>query len=116
MLELIMSPAGLIIALLALIILGFVLFSRKKSPSSVESKKADSAKEDASYRAEPLETGSEFDELSDEELIAVLTAAVMASMGNDPECKLKVKSFRRIPQTAPIWNTVGRSEYISGKL
>lgn len=53
--------------------------------------------------------------LSDDSLIAVLTAAVMA-MQSDPDVKIRVTSFRRIPQSSPIWNTIGRRERIEGKL
>lgn len=55
------------------------------------------------------------DALSDDALIAVLTAAVM-SMQSDPNIKIKVTSFRRIPQSAPIWNVIGRRERMENKL
>jgi len=53
---------------------------------------------------------------SDNSLIAVLTAAVTAYMGSSSDVKVRVTSFKRIPQTSPVWNTVSRSEYISNKL
>lgn len=53
---------------------------------------------------------------SDTELIAVLTAAIQACYRSDIQTRIRVKSFRRIPETSPIWNTTGRSEYISEKL
>ncbi len=53
---------------------------------------------------------------SQDELVAVLTAAILASVRNTTECNLRVKSFRRISQNSPAWNTAGRNEYISGKL
>lgn len=57
-------------------------------------------------------------DMSDDTLIAVLTAAVMASIKNSssPDCKIRVKSFRRIPNTSPSWNVAGRNDYISQKL
>jgi len=55
------------------------------------------------------------EDLSDDTLIAVLTAAVMAMQSN-PDVKIKVTSFRRIPQSAPVWNTVGRRERMENKL
>jgi len=55
------------------------------------------------------------EDLNDESLIAVLTAAVMAMQSN-PDIKLQVTSFRRIPQSSPVWNTTGRREYIENKL
>lgn len=55
-------------------------------------------------------------DMPEEELVAVLTAAVLAAMRPAPDCKLKITSFRRIPQISPIWNAFGRSEYLSNKL
>jgi|BioPla2DNA2_1021312.scaffolds.fasta_scaffold44455_1 sodium pump decarboxylase gamma subunit len=54
--------------------------------------------------------------LSDDSLVAVLTAAVLASMGSRPDTKIRVTSFKRIQQTSPVWNAIGRKEYISNKL
>lgn len=48
-------------------------------------------------------------------LMAVIAAAV-ASMNRSADVKLVVKSFRRIPQTSPVWNTNGRIELHRGKL
>lgn len=56
------------------------------------------------------------DDLSDDSLIAILTAAVVASMGNNPDIKIRVTSFRRINQSSPIWNTIGRRERMENKL
>lgn len=52
---------------------------------------------------------------SDDEVIAVISAAVN-SLNTAPGCKLVVKSFRRIPQTSPIWSTSGRVERFQSKL
>lgn len=52
----------------------------------------------------------------DENLVAVLTAAVLASMGIEPEYKIRVKSFRRIPQSSPIWNIAGRTDNVTDGL
>lgn len=51
----------------------------------------------------------------EDELIAVLTAAIAASL-NQSTYNLKIKSFRRIGQTSPVWNTVSRKEQIENKL
>lgn len=40
------------------------------------------------------------------ELVAVLTAAVMAYMKQTPGFKIRVKSFRRIHNDSPAWNSV----------
>ncbi len=55
------------------------------------------------------------EEEDEEELIAVLTAAIAASL-NTSTYNLKIKSFRRIGQSAPAWNTVSRKEQIESNL
>lgn len=50
-----------------------------------------------------------------EELIAVLTAAVAASL-NTSTYNLKIKSFRRVGQYAPAWNQVSRKEQLENNL
>ena len=54
-------------------------------------------------------------EVNDEELVAVISAAIAASMGlSIPQ--LNIKSIRRIQQTTPAWAVASRQEQISGKL
>ncbi|MCG8501114.1 MAG: OadG family protein [Firmicutes bacterium] len=55
------------------------------------------------------------EEPDDDELVAVLTAAIAASL-NQSTYHLRVKSFRRISQTSPVWNTVGRKEQFENNL
>jgi len=50
------------------------------------------------------------------ELIAVLTAAVMASMKQAPDFKVKIKSFKRICNDSPAWSSVGLAEQISSRI
>ncbi len=53
--------------------------------------------------------------VNDEELVAVIAAAVAASLGvSIPE--INIRSIRRIPQSSPTWATAGRQEQIYGKL
>lgn len=52
---------------------------------------------------------------NDDEVIAVISAAVN-EMNTTPGYKLVVKSFRRIPQTSPVWSTAGRVERLQNKL
>ncbi len=46
------------------------------------------------------------------ELIAVLTAAIAASL-NQSTCNLKIKSYRRV-DSAPIWNRTARLDNLNG--
>lgn len=55
-------------------------------------------------------------ECSDSELVAVLTAAILASGRTRPESKIRVASYRRVPLNTPAWNAASRAGIISGKL
>ncbi len=45
----------------------------------------------------------------DEEIVAAISAA-LASVSTRPGNRLVVKNIRRIPQSAPVWNSTGRIE------
>jgi sodium pump decarboxylase gamma subunit len=49
------------------------------------------------------------------EIIAVISAAIMACM-QDSGTGLRVRSIRRIGHTTPIWNVAGRNEQILSKI
>ncbi|HHV28872.1 sodium pump decarboxylase subunit gamma [Acetivibrio mesophilus] len=46
-----------------------------------------------------------------EEIILAISAAI-AALESRPGYKLVVKSFRRIPQTSPVWSATGKIERI----
>ena len=51
---------------------------------------------------------------NDDELIAVLTAAVAASL-NTSTYNLHIKSYRRVDNTMPAWNRAGVTETINNR-
>ncbi|MDR7855687.1 OadG family transporter subunit [Tissierella sp.] len=52
---------------------------------------------------------------NDEELVAVIAAAIAASLGvSVPD--INIKSIRRVSQSTPAWAAMGRQERIYGKL
>ncbi|GAE89147.1 OadG family transporter subunit [Acetivibrio straminisolvens] len=112
-----MNNPNIVTVLVALavfvVIIGlFVFINRKSKSSTSDTNRLTGNPADTSGK-----TGKSSSNLpEDDALVAVLTAAVLASMGNRPDVKIRVTSFRRIPETSPIWNTVGRKEYISNKL
>ncbi len=55
------------------------------------------------------------DNMEEEELVAVLTAAIAANL-NQSTYNLKIKSIRRIDKTSPVWNAVSRKEQIENML
>ena len=54
------------------------------------------------------------DEMDDEELVAVITAAVAASL-NTSTYNLRIKSLRRIDNKQPAWNRAGIRETINNR-
>ncbi len=53
-------------------------------------------------------------DMDEEELIAVLTAAVAASL-NTSTYNLQIKSYRRVGSTSPAWNRAGLNETIANR-
>jgi len=51
---------------------------------------------------------------NDTELIAVLTAAIAASM-NTSAYNLKIKSYKRIHDTIPAWSKAGRADIMNSR-
>lgn len=49
---------------------------------------------------------------SDDELIAVLTAAI-AALQSSSQSKLVIRSYRRVNEPIPIWNRVARENLIN---
>ncbi len=54
-------------------------------------------------------------EVDEEELIAVITAAIANSLGVDiPE--INIRSIRRTPQATTVWREIGKQEQIMGRM
>ena len=100
---------GLLIVFSVLIILMLVLYAMKYIFAS-KIKQAETVQ-----KAEPQNVQAPAavvsDDADDEELIAVLTAAVAASL-NTSTYNLKIKSYRRVGNNAPAWNRAGLNEVI----
>jgi len=112
---------GMFIVFLALILLSLVIFVfskilQKKDKALAESE--DSTKKAVSHLeiSENNKPDAPLDNIPDNELVAVLSAAIMASMKGQHVYNFRIKSFRRLPQGTPVWNRTGRMEYISNKL
>ena len=100
---------GLAIVFAVLVILMFVLKIMEKIFAPKTVKKAEVvAPVSVVKQAEVVETED------DEEIIAVLTAAIAASL-NTSTYNLKIKSFRRVANNAPAWNKAGLNETINSR-
>ena len=111
---------GLAIVFSVLVILMIVLMLFKvifyKDPKKQAAKEATQVSVTAGadgptavYTTEKSET-----DMDEDELIAVLTAAVAASL-NTSTYNLNIKSYRRIDKKAPAWNRAGVSETINNR-
>ena len=102
---------GLAIVFAVLIILMIVLSLFKaifyKKP------KTQAAPAAAPAQAAPVEKETA-DDTDEEELIAVLTAAVAASL-NTSTYNLRIKSYRRTDNKMPAWNKAGVTETINNR-
>jgi len=113
---------GMVVVFAALIILSYciVLLSKILSLRSGRSSGGSTggSKKETSVSAVSDNGSVELSEahVSDNELIAVLTAAIQASLGINAGNKLFNRSFKRTPRTAPAWSFAGRIDQISGKL
>ncbi len=101
---------GMIIVFSVLIILMVVLVAMKYIFAPKEEKTERSAQITQVQEAMPVTEPQE----DEEELIAILTAAIAASL-NTSTYNLNIKSFRRVANTAPAWNKAGLNETINSR-
>lgn len=97
---------GVLILLMIVLVLFKVIFY--KDPAK-QAKKAASAPAPA---AAPVTAANE--DMDEAELIAVLTAAVAASL-NTSTYNLQIKSYRRVDAKKPAWNKAGVRETIGSR-
>ena len=107
------TASGLIIVFSVLVILMVVLVLMKKifykePENAVKTEKAVPVVEKTVPAPAPVQNTP----ADDGELIAVLTAAIAASL-NTSTYNLQIKSYRRIGQNAPAWNRAGINETIN---
>lgn len=101
---------GLAIVFLVLIVLMLILMLFKvifyKDPKKKTVKAEVTAPVQAVEVSEP--------QMNEEELIAVITAAIAASL-NTSTYNLQIKSYRRIEDKKPAWNKAGLRESINNR-
>lgn len=94
-----------VLILLMLVLMAFKLVFYKKEPETSSAQKK-TPPDTASTAVKP--------ELDEKELIAVLTAAVAASM-NTSTYNLNIKSYKRIGNTSPSWSRAGLNDVINSR-
>ena len=98
---------GLAIVFILMIVLSLFKVIFYKKP------KTQAAPAAAPAQAAPVEEETA-DDTDEEELIAVLTAAVAASL-NTSTYNLRIKSYRRTDNKMPAWNKAGVTETINNR-
>lgn len=98
----------LAILMVALMIMKAVFYKPEKPTEPVK-------KEIKSVEPVAPQTSVVVNKQDDCELIAVLTAAIAASL-NTSTYNLKLKSYKRVGAASPAWNRVGVSEMINTRL
>jgi len=104
------TGVGLTIVFSVLVILMIVLMLMKK----IFYKEPGKAKAEVKTETVPVPAPAPQKTTNDEELIAVLTAAIAASL-NTSTYNLKIKSYRRIGSASPVWNRAGVTESVNGR-
>lgn len=111
---LMVTGVGLLIVFSVLIILMIVMMIMKKvfykEPSKTETTQIEKKSDTSANNAAPPASN----EAQDPNLIAVLTAAVAVCM-NTSTYKLKIKSYRRVDNNAPVWNRAGLNDAINSR-
>jgi len=108
------SIVGISVVFLALISLSFAIYVFGKVMVTGTKREKEKPVKEKLENVGSIEVNTDIND--DDELIAVITAAVQASLvkaGISPECKIIVKSFKRISDGTPVWNSTGRKELLS---
>ena len=103
---------GVLIILMIVLMLFKVIFYKEKKENT-EIKKSEPVR---ATPIEPVQANEQkkSTEGSDEELIAVITAAVAACMGTSPE-SVRIRSYRRIENKKPAWNRAGINDMMNNR-
>ncbi|MDY5231799.1 MAG: OadG family protein [Eubacteriales bacterium] len=111
---LMVTGVGLLIVFSVLIILMLVMMLMKKvfykEPQKAETVQIEKKSDASANNAAPPTLNA----AQDPNLIAVLTAAVAVCM-NTSTYNLKIKSYRRVDNNAPVWNKAGLNDAINSR-
>jgi len=111
---------GMVVVFVSLVLLTYIIVLSNKILNAIKGSSGSSKKTSDNMSVQEISGTraiySSGSDLPTDELVAVITAAIMATVNASPGYNIRLKSFRRIPQTTPVWNIAGRNEYIAGKL
>lgn len=102
---------GIVFAVLVILMLVLMLFKVIFARNAKKPEQTKAAQVPVQVPAAPVKKDDDMDE---EELVAVLTAAVAASL-NTSTYNLRIKSYRRVDTKRPAWNKAGIRETINSR-
>lgn len=102
---------SMVIVFLTLLIISYLIKGLKSFSEKDKREKTD----DKVSQPEKEKEIKKVKEYSDEELVAVIAAAIAASVGLDVS-DIKINSIKRVSQNVPVWSKVGREERIFNNL
>lgn len=105
---------GMGITFVALVLIWFLTVLMSKFIQSVESKQTITEVKPAAAPAPALAPTALVKDEDDDALIAVITAAIAASM-NTSMHNIVVTNIRRVPDTTPTWGKLGRSDVMNAR-
>lgn len=98
-----------IVAAVVVLVIYLAVRSRRRSSETPETV----VSEEVKVTTPAVDVKPAEDEM-DEELVAVISAAVAAFLGR-PASNLKVRSIRRLEPNAPTWGIMGRQDQINSR-
>lgn len=113
--SLIVTVFSMAIVFLSLLIISYIIDALRAVATKDNGVKVNENKAPAKLVKEAIVETSKDEEENDEELVAVIAAAIAATMGVNVS-DLNIKSIKRIPQGGPVWSRIGRQEQISNRL
>jgi len=102
---------GISVVFLCLVLLVFIIYAMPKALSLFTKKKFKEEQEE-------IQTGntSSLQEIKHEdELIAVITAAILACFKPEVRSRIKIGQIKRISDKPPVWNNISRNEQINAR-
>lgn len=109
------TVVGLAIVFSVLVILMLVLMAMKALFYKPNKTKQANVSPQVKNEAKPVNKAVQAeDDMDESELIAVLTAAIAASL-NTSTYNLNIKSYRRVGNSSPSWNKAGLTDVINSR-
>ena len=106
---------GITFGILVILCLIIILMTKILGTASKKVKKEEPVAAAAPVQAAPAAPEPEEDLMNDEELVAVITAAIMATQGPGKQNNLYIRKIRRTSDDTPSWSRAGNKDSFSSR-